>query len=155
MEHKALIGGTAYSIIGGRTLVGGTGYGISKGRTLVNGVGYDIAFGDAAQTETWVWNDKQSYFIDASVYTYDLMSEYGITFESDGVTFVSIIRENNYMSYGEADGSETSAFTIALLGNKTTWGNTGFKTITFSQPITEEMFDGKLLNLLQTSAVKQ
>ncbi len=47
MAHKALIGGTAYGIIGGRTLIGGTGYGISKGRTLVGGTGYDIAFGAA------------------------------------------------------------------------------------------------------------
>ena len=44
MAHKALIGGTAYSITGGRTLIGGTGYGISKGRTLVSGTGYDISF---------------------------------------------------------------------------------------------------------------
>ena len=44
MAHKALIGGTAYGIIGGRTLIGGTGYGISKGRTLVGGTGYDISF---------------------------------------------------------------------------------------------------------------
>lgn len=44
MAHKALIGGTAYGILGGRTLIGGTGYGISKGRTLVGGTGYDIAF---------------------------------------------------------------------------------------------------------------
>ena len=47
MAHKALIGGTAYGILGGRTLIGGTGYGISKGRTLVGGTGYDIAFGAA------------------------------------------------------------------------------------------------------------
>lgn len=44
MAHKALIGGTAYSITGGRTLIGGTGYGISKGRTLIGGTGYDISF---------------------------------------------------------------------------------------------------------------
>jgi hypothetical protein len=44
MAHKALIGGTAYSITGGRTLIGGTGYGISKGRALIGGTGYDISF---------------------------------------------------------------------------------------------------------------
>lgn len=47
MAHKALIGGTGYSIAGGRTLIGGTGYVINKGRTLVGGTGYDIAFGAA------------------------------------------------------------------------------------------------------------
>jgi hypothetical protein len=49
MAHKALIGGTAYSITGGRTLIGGTGYGISKGRTLVSGTGYDISFATSSQ----------------------------------------------------------------------------------------------------------
>ena len=44
MAHKALIGGTGYGILGGRTLIRGTGYGISKGRTLVDGTGYDITF---------------------------------------------------------------------------------------------------------------
>lgn len=153
-SHSTLINGTKYSIIGGRTLIGGTGYGISKGRTRVGGTGYDIAFGSAAQTETWVWDDVQSSLLSADGYTYDLMGEYGVTFESDGVTFTSIIRNENDMYYGEADGSETSVFTISIRFG-TTWGNSGFKTITFSQPITEEMFDGKLLNLLQSSAVKQ
>lgn len=46
-SHQALVNGTAYSILGGRTLIGGTGYGISKGRTLVEGTGYDIAFAPA------------------------------------------------------------------------------------------------------------
>lgn len=46
-SHQALVNGTAYNILGGRTLIGGTGYGISKGRTLVGGTGYDIAFGAA------------------------------------------------------------------------------------------------------------
>lgn len=44
MAHKALIGGTAYEIIGGRPLVNGTGYDIAKGRTLINGTGHDIPF---------------------------------------------------------------------------------------------------------------
>lgn len=44
MAHKALIGGTGYSITGGRTLIGGTGYVINKGRTLIGGTGYDITF---------------------------------------------------------------------------------------------------------------
>lgn len=44
MAHKTLIGGTAYTVKGGRCLVGGTGYKISGGRTLVNGTGYKIGF---------------------------------------------------------------------------------------------------------------
>lgn len=44
MAHRALIGGTAYEISGGKTLVGGTAYSIAKGRTLVGGTGYDVPF---------------------------------------------------------------------------------------------------------------
>lgn len=44
MAHKALIGGTAYEISGGKTLVGGTAYKIDKGKTLVGGTAYEIAF---------------------------------------------------------------------------------------------------------------
>lgn len=44
MAHKALISGTAYDIVGGKTLVNGTEYSIAGGRTLVNGTGYDIGF---------------------------------------------------------------------------------------------------------------
>lgn len=44
MAHKALIGGTAYPIIGGRVLLGGTGYDIAKGRALIGGTGWDIDF---------------------------------------------------------------------------------------------------------------
>ena len=45
MAHKALIGGTAYEITGGKTLIDGTGYSISGGKTLVDGTGYDVGFG--------------------------------------------------------------------------------------------------------------
>lgn len=45
-DHKTLIGGTAYTIAGGRTLVGGTGYDIASGRTLVGGTGYDVGFAE-------------------------------------------------------------------------------------------------------------
>ena len=44
MAHKALIGGTAYEITGGKTLINGTAYGIAKGKTLINGTAYDVSF---------------------------------------------------------------------------------------------------------------
>ena len=44
MAHKALIGGTAYNIIGGKSLVSGTSYNITSGRTMVGGTGYNIMF---------------------------------------------------------------------------------------------------------------
>nr|DAH26538.1 MAG TPA: tail protein [Caudoviricetes sp.] len=42
--HKTLVGGTAYTVKGGKCMVNGTVYSIKKGRTLIGGTGYDIAF---------------------------------------------------------------------------------------------------------------
>lgn len=44
MAHGTLIGGTSYSITGGRCLVEGTEYAIKKGQALVDGTGYDVVF---------------------------------------------------------------------------------------------------------------
>jgi hypothetical protein len=44
MAHRTLIGGTAYSITGGKSMVSGTSYSIAGGRTLIGGTGYDISF---------------------------------------------------------------------------------------------------------------
>lgn len=45
MAHKTLVGGTVYSISGGKTLVNGTAYKVSGGKTLVGGTGYGVQFG--------------------------------------------------------------------------------------------------------------
>lgn len=42
--HKTLVGGTAYTVKGGKCMVNGTVYNILKGRTLINGTGWDITF---------------------------------------------------------------------------------------------------------------
>jgi hypothetical protein len=42
--HKTLVGGTAYTVKGGKCMVNGTVYNILKGRTLIGGTGYDITF---------------------------------------------------------------------------------------------------------------
>ena len=44
MAHRTLIGGTAYSITGGKSMVSGTSYSIAEGRTLIGGTGYNISF---------------------------------------------------------------------------------------------------------------
>lgn len=44
MAHKALVGGAAYTITGGKTLVNGTAYTITGGKTLVNGTTFSISF---------------------------------------------------------------------------------------------------------------
>lgn len=40
--HKTLVGGTAYTVKGGKCMVNGTVYNILKGRTLIDGTGWDI-----------------------------------------------------------------------------------------------------------------
>ena len=45
--HKTLVGGTAYTVKGGKCLVNGTVYNILKGRTLIDGTGWDITFPSA------------------------------------------------------------------------------------------------------------
>ena len=62
MAHKTLIGGTSYTISGGKTLVGGTGYSISKGRTLVGGTGYDVSFGPPEPAYAMLYNDGNFVF---------------------------------------------------------------------------------------------
>lgn len=52
MAHKALIGGTAYEITGGKTLVNGTAYSIASGKTLVDGTAYDVGFAKPMVTVT-------------------------------------------------------------------------------------------------------
>lgn len=45
--HKTLVGGTAYTVQGGKCMVNGTVYNILKGRTLIDGTGWDITFPSA------------------------------------------------------------------------------------------------------------
>lgn len=44
MAHKTMVGGTAYSIVGGRSMVSGTTYDIVSGKTMVDGTTYNISF---------------------------------------------------------------------------------------------------------------
>lgn len=44
MAHKTRLGGSNYSITGGKTRIGGTNYSISGGRTRVGGTNYKISF---------------------------------------------------------------------------------------------------------------
>lgn len=47
--HKTLVGGTAYTVKGGKCMVDGTVYSILKGRTLIGGTGWDITFPSAIE----------------------------------------------------------------------------------------------------------
>ena len=52
MAHKAMIGGKAYEVSGGKTMVGGKVYSIANGKTMVDGKAYEIAFGGEMITVT-------------------------------------------------------------------------------------------------------
>lgn len=56
MAHKTLVGGTAYSISGGKTLIDGTAYSIKNGKTLVGGTAYEVGFAPAGATVTIIGN---------------------------------------------------------------------------------------------------
>ena len=60
--HKTLVGGTAYTVQGGKCMVDGTVYNILKGRTLIDGTGWDITFPSAEPdvSKTWRFNDAIS-----------------------------------------------------------------------------------------------
>jgi hypothetical protein len=77
MAHKALIGGTAYEISGGKTLVDGTAYSIKNGKTLVGGTAYEVGFGGEMAIVTLkgdMWSDSYSY---AEIYYTTPDGEYG------------------------------------------------------------------------------
>ena len=52
MAHKILIGGTAYTVSGGKSMVSGTSYSIKSGKTLVGGTGYSVSFGSGGGEPT-------------------------------------------------------------------------------------------------------
>lgn len=59
--HKTLVGGTAYTVKGGKCMVNGTVYNIKKGRTLIGGTGYDITFEETIG-KTWVLNENADFY---------------------------------------------------------------------------------------------
>ena len=43
-NHRTLIEGVGYEVVGGRTKIGGTAYNILNGRTKISGTAYNINF---------------------------------------------------------------------------------------------------------------
>lgn len=72
MAHKTKVGGTYYSIKGGKCRVSGTNYSIKKGRTRVNGTNYDISFGPATIafrvqcTSFDAYGDESTFYVSGS-----------------------------------------------------------------------------------------
>lgn len=79
MASKTLVGGTAYSIVGGKTLVGGTAYSVRKGKTLIGGTGYTIRVSSVTASRV--------------LGTYTLVSG---TYHGDGSSYFSGIVGNGY-----------------------------------------------------------
>lgn len=137
--HKTLVGGTAYTVKGGKCMVNGTVYSILKGRTLIGGTGYDITFEEAIG-ETWVLNEEPELRPLFGSNSFDIACMY------DGSEWVRIEINGRGISLMEinfytADGGMYSAYPI---------GPDASREITFLKPPT-----GDLLAWLQANAVKQ
>lgn len=139
--HKTLVGGTAYTVKGGKCMVNGTVYNIKKGRTLIGGTGWDITFPSAEPdvSKTWYFNNT----IDVSI---------GRTF---AINFLSGGLSCQQLQVGDFAGylvyySGGNAY-LAYSSKANSWYNgTNYRTITF-----EEAPSGDLLTWLQANATPQ
>lgn len=137
--HKTLVGGTAYTVKGGKCMVNGTVYNILKGRTLINGTGWDITFPSAEPdvSKTWRFNDAIS--------CWDGMT-WNVNFVALGYPCTSIYSTyNNNLSYTTPSLGSIMARDAA--GN---WNGEEYRTVTF-----DEAPSGDLLTWLQANATPQ
>lgn len=137
--HKTLVGGTAYTVKGGKCMVNGTVYNILKGRTLIDGTGWDITFPSAEPdvSKTWRFNDAIS--------CWDGMT-WNVNFVALGYPCTSISSTyNNNLFYTTPSLGRFLARDAA--GN---WSGEEYRTVTFDDPPT-----GDFLTWLQANAVQQ
>lgn len=137
--HKTLVGGTAYTVKGGKCMVNGTVYNILKGRTLIDGTGGDITFPSAEPdvSKTWRFNDAIS--------CWDGMT-WNVNFVALGYPCTSISSTyNNNLFYTTPSLGRFMARDAA--GN---WSGEEYRTVTFDDPPT-----GDFLTWLQANAVQQ
>lgn len=137
--HKTLVGGTAYTVKGGKCMVNGTVYNILKGRTLIDGTGWDITFPSAEPdvSKTWRFNDAIS--------CWDGMT-WNVNFVALGYPCTSISSTyNNNLFYTTPSLGRFMARDAA--GN---WSGEEYRTVTFDDPPT-----GDFLTWLQANAVQQ
>lgn len=137
--HKTLVGGTAYTVKGGKCMVNGTVYNILKGRTLIDGTGWDITFPSAEPdvSKTWRFNDAIS--------CWDGMT-WNVNFVALGYPCTSISSTyNNNLFYTTPSLGRFLARDAA--GN---WSGEEYRTVTFDDPPT-----GDFLTWLQANATPQ
>ena len=141
--HKTLVGGTAYTVKGGKCMVNGTVYSIKKGRTLINGTGYDINF-EPDVSLTWYFNQTLSIPVSTTSTTFSTRAHY--EGGSKTITGIQIINrgDNPNMSY------LGSGFASTAWDQRRGWRDTACRTITF-----DEAPSGDLLAWLQANAVQQ
>lgn len=137
--HKTLVGGTAYTVKGGKCMVNGTVYNILKGRTLIDGTGWDIAFPSTEPdvSKTWRFNDAIS--------CWDGMT-WNVNFVALGYPCTSISSTyNNNLFHTTPSLGRLMARDAA--GN---WSGEEYRTVTFNEPPT-----GDFLTWLQANAIPQ
>ena len=133
MAHKALIGGTAYEIKGGRDLIGGTVHSKKNGKALINGTAYAIKFGASL---TWTIQKDTSALYDSL----DVSVNFTAT---DGTRLIRFVVRTNYIIFYTNGDGERFAY------NNGRWIDK-YLTITFDEPPT-----GTLLTWLQAHAKPQ
>ena len=140
--HKTLVGGTAYTVKGGKCMVNGTVYNILKGRTLIDGTGWDIKFQNGY---TWVINDDSALLDSLTNVKAD------IKFVSNGESFDGLVcsqdRRYSVISY------VTGATKKRVWDSDGGWAGVSsqaYRTITFDEEPT-----GDLLAWLQANATPQ
>lgn len=141
--HKTLVGGTAYTVKGGKCMVDGTVYNILKGRTLIGGTGYDINF-EPDVSLTWYFNQTLSIPVSTTSTTFSTRAHY--EGGSKTITGIQIINrgDNPNMSY------LGSGFASTAWDQRRGWRDTAYRTITF-----DEAPSGDLLAWLQENATPQ
>lgn len=141
--HAALIGGTTYSVQGGRALVNGTGVDIKGGRALINGTGVDILF--EAEALTWKLDDTL-----AELSNSDFVAEFSCKVHGIQATYYGITQE-----YDANEDAQMLQYYTSKTGDRTEsvfnfstakWELADYQTITFRQ-----MPSGALLSWLNNN----
>ena len=148
MAHMVLIGGTKYAVKKGRTLIDGTGRDVKKGLTRIGGTAYEVRFSAALkwQLNANVTLPLKAMYADFSVtdsvfgYTTDC---YAITTEFDASSNQDVL---SYLY----DRAGTEADIAAYYSTDKRWGDSGYRTLTFTEPP-----EGELLEWLSANGTPQ
>ena len=141
--HKTLVGGTAYTVKGGKCMVNGTVYNILKGRTLIDGTGWDITFPSAEPdvSKTWLFNSTLSAPATAPTVFYANFTSGGSSFKAINADVMAGALSLSYL-YLNQDANHTQMGVYYY-----SWKDASYRTVTF-----DEAPSGDLLTWLQANA---